>query len=152
MKTPWWENTIDLTRKSVMLCKVCEDAIYCIRTNPPGTHQGSLPHLFCHARRKDVWTGSHHTYDDSLVFSVQNRCYICNPVLKGCPLETRKYASRFRTFFEIQNLGDGRYAMSIRIELEKPSPSQEAQVIELDGKFKILPKSGMLIAPGYHGN
>lgn len=142
-------NFIDMNRTDVMLCKVCTRAIGSIRTRQSGTHQGSQPRLFCHARREDVWTGSHHTRVGSLLSSVHRRCYICHPVLKGCPLETQKHARNFRTFFEIQDLRKGRYSMSIRIELwERSSPQQEAQVIELDGKFKILPKQGMLFASG----
>lgn len=145
MKTPKHRQVFDVSGLHVMLCIVCRSAIASIGDRKPGVHHGQQPQNFRHASRPDVWTGSHHEADDSFLTSVRNRCYICHPILQACPRETRDYAVYFRTFFEIESSGDGRYSMRITIELRQLSPSIQAQVVELHGRFKILPKTGKFL-------
>ena len=136
-----YENR-DLADVRVMLCDVCQRALANIRQRQPGTHSGQQPQYFSHAPRANVWTGSHHTGNDSFLNSVRGRCYICYPVLQACPAKTRQYAVYFRTFFEIELSGPARYSMRIRVEVPELSALFEPEVIELHGSFKLLPKSG----------
>lgn len=142
MKVSWCDSAIDLASTRVMLCDVCRRAIARIRTLPPGSHHGSQPQFFSPPPRHDVWTGSHHSENDSFLESVRGRCYICYPILQACPRKKREYAVYFRTFYEIELCGSDHYALRITIELPQLSPLIEAQVIELHGTFQILPRTG----------
>lgn len=143
---------VDLSRPSnsvrnVMLCATCRRVVARIGTTP-GSWDGPRPELFGYPRRADTWTGAHHTTDSSLVRSVKEGCYICNPLLDAFPQQDRKRARYARTFYEIRPDGHQRWLLRFTIELPSGPSSYEtpAQVIECHGTFKLLPKNGMLVA------
>jgi hypothetical protein len=132
----------DLADVPVMLCDVCKKALSSIRDRQAGTHIGERPQFFRHAPREDAWTGSHHVADYSFLDSYKRRCYVCYQVYQGCPRKLRTYVHLFRTFFEIESFGEERYSLRVTTELQRLGPTAEAQVIELHGRFKILPHTG----------
>lgn len=132
--------------RNVMLCATCQRVIAHIGS-APGSWEGPKPELFGYAERTDTWRGAHHTIDASLVRSVREGCYVCNPLLNAFPRQERKRARSCRTFYEISPRGHQHWALRFTIELPADNPplGAAAQVIECHGTFKILPKNGMLV-------
>ena len=128
-----------------MLCETCRQVVACIGT-PPGSWSGPQPELFGYPESADTWRGAHHITDGSLVRSVREGCYICNPLLGAFPRKHRKRAKSSRTFFEVRPDGPQRWALRFNIELPAGLSTLDfpEELIECHGTFKILPKDGTL--------
>ena len=134
---------VDVCLKSpghVMICTICLKTIGRIGSEP-GPSEGPSPELFGYAYRSDSWTGAHHITRGSLIRSVNEGCYICNPLLGVFPRQARWRAHCARSFYEIRPDGVDRWSLRITIELPADHP-YPPEVIESHGTFRILPKNG----------